>query len=63
MKIHICNDNKEFPFLYVDDCAEAIKLSLEKDVPPEPINIGTGGEIKIKYLAHTIASETPLHHT
>ena len=42
-------------FLYVDDCAEAIKLSLEKDVPPEPINIGTGGEIKIKYLAHTIA--------
>ena len=42
-------------FLYVDDCAEAIKLALEKDVSPEPINIGTGGEIKIKYLAHTIA--------
>ena len=42
-------------FLYIDDCAEAIKLSLEKDVSPEPINIGTGGEIKIKYLAHTIA--------
>jgi GDP-L-fucose synthase len=42
-------------FLYVDDCAEAIRLALEKDVSPEPINIGTGGEIKIKYLAHTIA--------
>jgi GDP-L-fucose synthase len=42
-------------FLYVDDCAEAIRLSLEKDISPEPINIGTGGEIQIKYLAHTIA--------
>ena len=42
-------------FLYVDDCAEAIKLALEKDVSPEPINIGTGGEIKIKHLAQTIA--------
>jgi len=42
-------------FLYVYDCAEAIRLALEADVSPEPINIGTGGEIKIKYLAHTIA--------
>ena len=42
-------------FLYVDDCAHAVKLALEKDVSPEPINIGTGGEIQIKYLAHTIA--------
>lgn len=42
-------------FLHVDDCAEAIRLGLETDVSPEPINIGTGGEIKIKYLAHTIA--------
>tara|TARA_R100000995_G_scaffold33608_1_gene15160 strand:+ start:696 stop:1652 length:957 start_codon:yes stop_codon:yes gene_type:complete len=42
-------------FLYVSDCAHAISLALEKDVSPEPINIGTGGEIQIKYLAHTIA--------
>lgn len=48
-------------FLYVDDCADAIRLSLEKDISPEPINIGTGGEIKIKYLAHTIA-EIMGHH-
>ena len=42
-------------FLHVYDCANAISLALEKEVSPEPINIGTGGEIKIKYLAHTIA--------
>ena len=42
-------------FLYVDDCAEAICLSLEKDVSAEPINIGTGGEIMIEHLAHAIA--------
>ena len=42
-------------FLYVEDCAHAVHLALEKDISPEPINIGTGGEIKIKYLAHTIA--------
>ena len=42
-------------FLHVYDCAHAISLALENDISPEPINIGTGGEIKIKYLAHTIA--------
>ena len=42
-------------FLHVYDCANAISLALEKDVSPEPINIGTGGEIQIKYLAHAIA--------
>ena len=42
-------------FLHVYDCANAISLGLENDVSPEPINIGTGGEIQIKYLAHTIA--------
>lgn len=47
--------NASREFLHVDDCANAIVLSLEKDVSPEPINIGTGGEIQIKYLAHTIA--------
>mgnify|MGYP003647050008 CR=1 FL=1 len=34
-------------FLYAPDCAEAIQLAIEKDISPEPINIGTGKEIKI----------------
>ena len=42
-------------FLYAPDCAEAIKLAIQKDVEPEPINIGTGKEIKIIDLAETIA--------
>ena len=42
-------------FLYAPDCAEAIKLAIQKDVGPEPINIGTGKEIKIIDLAETIA--------
>ncbi len=42
-------------FLYAPDCAEAIKLAVQKDVGPEPINIGTGKEIKIIDLAETIA--------
>lgn len=41
-------------FLYVDDCAEAISLAIEKDIPPDPINIGTGKEIKIKDVASMI---------
>lgn len=42
-------------FLYAEDCAEAIRLSIEKDIEPEPINIGTGKEIKICKLIETIA--------
>ena len=41
-------------FLYVTDCVEAICLAIEKDVSPEPINIGTGREIKISELIETI---------
>ena len=33
-------------FLYAEDCGQAIKLAIEKDVPPSPINIGTGRENK-----------------
>ena len=44
-------------FLYAPDCAEAIKLAIEKDVGPNPINIGTGKEIKIKDLATEIAEQ------
>ena len=42
-------------FLYAPDCAEAIKLAIEKDVGPDPINVGTGKEIKIIDLAEMIA--------
>ena len=44
-------------FLYVDDCAEAIKKSLDIDTGPDPINIGTGSEISIKDLSELIAEK------
>ena len=43
-------------FLYVDDCANAIKKALEIDTTPHPINIGTGSEVTIKELTETLAS-------
>ena len=42
-------------FLYVEDCAEAITLSAERLETPEPINIGTGREVRIAELAETVA--------
>jgi GDP-L-fucose synthase len=44
-------------FLYVDDCARAIEKSLEIETGPDPINIGTGSEIRIKDLALLIAEK------
>jgi len=44
-------------FLYAADCGDAIKTAIEKDVPPEPINIGTGKEITISALAEEIAEQ------
>lgn len=41
--------------LYVDDAAEAIIKATERYNLPEPINIGSGKEIKIKNLIETIA--------
>ena len=41
-------------FLYVDDCAEAIKKAVEIDTTPHPINIGTGSEVSIFNLAEEI---------
>jgi GDP-L-fucose synthase len=48
--------NASREFLYVDDCAEAIRLAIDTDTTPEPINIGTGAEFKISVLAEKIAS-------
>jgi GDP-L-fucose synthase len=45
-------------FLYVDDCAEGILLATERYEKPEPLNLGTGREISIKDLVHTIAQLT-----
>jgi GDP-L-fucose synthase len=42
-------------FLYVDDCARAILLAAEHYDRAEPVNIGTGREIKIRDLAEMIA--------
>ena len=41
-------------FLYVEDCAEAIKKAVEIDTTPHPINIGTGSECTIKDLANKL---------
>ncbi len=45
-------------FLFVDDCAHAIRLASENYDHPEPVNIGTGKEISIKDLATLIACLT-----
>ena len=45
-------------FLYVEDAAEGILLATEKYNKPEPVNIGAGFEIKIKYLVKLIAELT-----
>ena len=42
-------------FLHVEDCARAICYALNVDTSPNPINIGTGSEIKICDLVDTLA--------
>jgi len=44
-------------FLYAQDCAEAIRLAIDSDIGPEPINIGTGKEITISELVHEIGEQ------
>ncbi|HQQ61016.1 MAG TPA: GDP-L-fucose synthase [Kiritimatiellia bacterium] len=45
-------------FLYVTDCAKAIVLAAERYDGPEPVNIGTGREIRIGDLTTQIAGLT-----
>jgi GDP-L-fucose synthase len=45
-------------FLYVDDAAEGILLAAERYDGVEPVNLGSGREIRIKDLAETIARQT-----
>lgn len=44
-------------FLYVDDFIQAVKLAIEKEPGPQPINIGVGKEISISYLADRICNK------
>src|SRR3989338_1788503 len=46
--------NASREFLYVEDAAKAIVFATEKYEKPEPVNIGSGMEIKIKSLAKLI---------
>ncbi len=41
-------------FLYVDDAADAIVLAAEKYDKPEPVNLGSGQEIKIRDLVNLL---------
>ena len=45
-------------FLYVEDAAEGILLAAERYNESEPVNLGTGREIKIRDLVHLIARLT-----
>ena len=42
-------------FLYVEDCADALILAMEKYDSPEPMNLGSGREITIRDLTTLIA--------
>jgi GDP-L-fucose synthase len=44
-------------FLYAPDCAEAVALAIKNDVTLEPMNIGTGREIKIIDLVTEICEQ------
>ncbi len=43
-------------FLHVEDCARAVLLAAERYDGPEPVNLGTGMEIRIEELARLIAT-------
>jgi GDP-L-fucose synthase len=45
-------------FLYVDDAVEGLVLAAERYDAPEPVNLGTGGEISIRDLAELVADVT-----
>ena len=44
--------------LYVEDCADALRLAAERYDGEEPINLGTGGEPTIRDLAELVAETT-----
>ena len=50
--------NASREFLYVEDCAEGVVRAAASYDESEPVNIGTGNEIKISDLLHLIARLT-----
>lgn len=50
--------NASREFLYVEDCAEGVLSAAAKYDESEPVNIGTGNEIKISDLLHLISRLT-----
>jgi len=48
-------------FLYVEDAADGIVSSMERYDSPEPVNLGTGKEIRIRDLVKLIADLTGFH--
>jgi GDP-L-fucose synthase len=48
-------------FLYVRDCAEGIVAALERYASEEPVNLGSGEEIRIADLARLIADVCGFH--
>lgn len=48
------NGSASRDFLYVGDCVSAIITALNKDIGPDPINLGMGREVTIKELVNTI---------
>jgi len=50
--------NASREFLYVEDCAEGVMRAAAEYNESEPVNIGTGNEIKISDLLHLIARLT-----
>ena len=44
-------------FLYVNDCAKAIVMAMEKHNDPQPVNVGTNREITIHDLVNLIATK------
>ena len=46
--------NPKREFMYVEDLADAVKFSIENNLPDSIYNVGTGHEIKIKELANII---------
>jgi len=45
-------------FLYVEDAADGIAVAAERYSSPEPVNLGSGGEISIRDLAELVAELT-----
>jgi len=48
-------------FLYVRDCAEGIVAALERYDGAEPVNLGSGEEIRVADLARLIVEESGFH--